>query len=202
MTPGLHAANDAANDGAELMDTHFNPLGDFLSRAWWLLLLRGLAAIAFGVLTFVWPQVTLLTLVILYGVYAILDGAFALLGAIRGGGLAPRWWLAVVGLVGLAAGAVALALPDLTAVALVVIIGAAAIARGIFEIVGAIQLRKTIRNEWLLILSGAISVLFGLAVIVVPGAGALALVWLIGAWAIVAGVLTVALALKLRKITS
>lgn len=179
-----------------LADTFTEALG----RAWWLVLLRGLAAIAFGVLAFAWPGLTLFTLVVLYAVYALLDGLFSVVAAIRGGGLTPRWWLALVGVVGLAAGLIALIWPQITALVLVILIGSAAIVRGVFEVIGAIQLRKVIRNEWLLILSGTLSVLFGFALIVAPGAGAVALVWFIGAWAVALGVLMVGLALRLRRL--
>lgn len=176
-------------------------LFNLLGRAWWLVLLRGLAAVVFGVLAFLWPHITLLTFVILYAVYAISDGIFALAAAVRGGG-GPRWWLILVGVIGLAAGALALIWPGITALLLIMVIGAASIVRGLFEIVGAIQLRKVIANEWLLVLSGAVSVLFGVAVMVAPQAGALALIWLIAIWAVVFGVLTVGFGLRLRRLKS
>lgn len=86
-----------------------------LHRSWWLLLLRGIAAVAFGVLTFVWPQISLLTLIMVYGVYALIDGVLALIAAIRGGGFVPRWWLALGGVVSILAAVVAFAWPGLTA---------------------------------------------------------------------------------------
>jgi uncharacterized membrane protein HdeD (DUF308 family) len=90
-------------------------------------------------------------------------------------------------------------MPGITAILLILFIGAWALVHGIFEIIGAIQLRKEIDNEWLLILGGIISVLFGIGVMLAPGAGAVALIWVIGAYAIVIGVLFVALALRLKK---
>lgn len=174
-----------------------------LARTWQLMLLRGLAAILFGALALLWPSLTLVILVILYAVYALSDGVFALAQALRGGGLIPRWWLALVGIANLAAGAIALAWPQLTAIILIILIiliGASAMARGLLEIVGAVQMRKVIDNEWTLIASGTISVLFGLGVMLAPRAGALALAWLIGLWAIALGVLIVALALRLRRL--
>ena len=171
-----------------------------LARNWWLLLLRGLVSILFGVLAFIWPGITLVSLVIIYGAYALADGIFAIIAAIRGDtGPMPRWWLALVGLMGIAAGVLTFLLPGLTALTLLILIGAWALVRGIFEIIGAIRLRKEIDNEWMLILSGVISVLFGLYMLVAPGAGALALIWVIGAYAIIAGVLLVALAFRLRR---
>jgi uncharacterized membrane protein HdeD (DUF308 family) len=163
-------------------------------------MLRGIAAVIFGVLAFVWPGVTLLTLVLFYGAYALVDGVFSLIAAFTGkshGGAA--WWLILVGLLGIAAGIVTFAWPGISAVVLIMLIGAWAVVCGIFEIIGAIQLRKEIDNEWLLILSGIVSVLFGFGVMAFPGAGALALVWVIAGFAIAFGILWIALALRLKK---
>jgi uncharacterized membrane protein HdeD (DUF308 family) len=170
-----------------------------LCKNWWLLLLRGIAAIVFGVLTFVWPGVTLLTLVLLYGAFALVDGVLALGAAIMGGAPAPRWWLAIVGLLGIGAGIVTFAWPGVTALLLLFFIAGWAIAMGVFEIVGAIRLRKEIDNEWWLIASGAMSVIFGLILIFQPQTGALALLFVIGIFAILHGVTLVALSLRLRK---
>jgi uncharacterized membrane protein HdeD (DUF308 family) len=168
---------------------------------WWLLLLRGITAILFGVLAFVWPGITLITLTFMWGAYALVDGAVSLWAAIvgKGGGLAPRWWLAVVGVAGILAGLVAFLSPGITAIVLLTFIAAWAIVIGVFEIVGAVRLRKEIEGEWLLALSGVLAILFGVALIAVPGAGLLSLVWLIGAFAIVAGVSYIGLALRLKK---
>jgi uncharacterized membrane protein HdeD (DUF308 family) len=170
-----------------------------LSKNWWLVLLRGIAAILFGLLAFTWPGLTLLALVVLYGIFALADGLLALIAAISGGAPVSRWWLLAAGIAGLAAGMITLLWPGLTAVLLVMFIGAWAIVRGIAEIVGAIELRKEIDNEWLLIATGVLSVLFGVVVILAPGAGALALVWVIGTYALVVGVLLVALSFRLRR---
>lgn len=170
-----------------------------LAKNWWLLLLRGIAAILFGVLTFVWPGVTLLTLIILFGVYSLTDGVLALVAAFSGVNIAPRWWLVLAGILGLAAGALTFFYPGVTALILLTVIGAWSITRGVFEIIGAIQLRKEIDNEWLLILSGVVSILFGGFVLIAPGAGALAVLWIIGVYAIAFGLLLVGLSLRLRK---
>jgi uncharacterized membrane protein HdeD (DUF308 family) len=170
-----------------------------LARNWSLILLRGILALVFGILAFIWPAVTLLTLVILFGVYAALDGVAAIAAAIRGGTLAPRWWLALAGVISLGAAAAAFLVPEVTAMVLVIFIGAWALALGVVEIIGAIQIRKEIKGEWLLILHGAVSALFGLMVLIRPGAGALALVWLIAVYAVLAGLLLIALALRLRS---
>ncbi|MCZ4108384.1 HdeD family acid-resistance protein [Brevundimonas diminuta] len=171
-----------------------------LHRSWWLLLLRGIAAVAFGVLTFVWPQISLLTLIMVYGVYALIDGVLALIAAIRGGGFVPRWWLALGGVVSILAAVVAFAWPGLTALVLVYLIGFWSILRGVLEIVGAIRLRNEIANEWTLGVAGALSVIFGLILVFMPGAGALGLLWLIAAWAVLFGLLLIWVAFKVRTL--
>jgi uncharacterized membrane protein HdeD (DUF308 family) len=170
-----------------------------LVKNWWLLLLKGLCAIVFGVLAFVWPGVTLFTLILFYGAFALVDGVIAVLAAIMGGAPAPRWWLAVVGLFGIAAGVVTFLWPGMTALVLLIFIAAWAIATGIMQIVGAIRLRKEIDNEWLLIAGGILSVIFGLVMLAQPGVGAVALIFVIGTYAIIYGILLVAFALRLRK---
>jgi len=172
-----------------------------LAENWWLLLLRGVAAIAFGLLAFLWPDLTLLTLIFLWGLYAIADGIIALWAAIasKGGEIAPRWWLAVVGIAGIVAGALAFVWPGMTALVLLLFIASWAIVIGILQIWGAIRLRREIEGEWLLGLSGLLSVAFGVIMFAQPGAGALAVVWLIGWFAILAGCVYIALAFQLKK---
>jgi len=163
-------------------------------------LLRGIAAIIFGILAFVWPGVTLLTLVFLWGAYAFVDGVFSLWAAISGRvAVAPRWWLAVVGIAGIIAGILTFAWPGITAGILLLFIAAWAIVIGALEVWGAIQLRKEIEGEWWLILSGLLSIAFGVILIVQPGAGALALAWLIAWYAILFGCTLIAFAFRLRK---
>ena len=175
------------------------PLLHALAKNWWLLLLRGIAAIIFGVLAFIWPGLTLLVLVILYGAYALVDGVLSLAAAVMGrGGPVPTWWLVIVGLLGIAVGILTFVWPGITALVLILFIGAWAFVMGIFEIAAAIRLRKEIEGEWLMGLSGLLSVLFGLFVFFQPGGGALALIWVIGAYAIFFGVLLIVLALKLK----
>ena len=170
-----------------------------LSQNWWLLLLRGLFAILFGIAAFSWPGLTLALLVLMWGVYAGLDGLFAIIAAIKGGAPAPRWWLALVGLLGLGAAAVCIVNPGIAIAVIIMIIGWTSIIRGIFEIVGAIGLRKEIEGEWWLILSGVFSILLGVIFVTRPGAGALAMIWLIAAMAIVAGIAMVLLSIRLRR---
>ena len=175
------------------------PMLHALAQNWWLFLLRGLCAIAFGVLTFIWPSATLLTLVLLYGGFALIDGVASIVIAIRGEPLTSRWWLAIIGGLGIAAGILTLYWPGLTALVLLLFIAIWAIATGITQIIGGIRLRKEIDNEWLLIVSGLLSVLFGLLLLARPGTGALAMILVIGAYAIAHGILTVAFAWRLRR---
>jgi uncharacterized membrane protein HdeD (DUF308 family) len=172
-----------------------------LREKWWLLLLRGIAGIVFGILAYAWPIVTLLSLAILWGAYALADGIFALWASIAGPGrTGARWWLALAGVAGIVAGLVTFFLPGLTAWLLVLVIASWAIAVGVLQIVGAIALRKEIEGEWMLVLGGVVSVVLGVAILVWPLAGAVATVWTIGAFSIVFGVFHLALAFKLRRL--
>jgi uncharacterized membrane protein HdeD (DUF308 family) len=178
------------------------PMLDGLARNWWLILLRGIFAIIFGVLTFAWPGITLVTLVLLYGAFAFADGVLSLVAAVTKGPAEPRWWLALVGILGIGAGIATLMWPGLTGIILLYLIAGWAIASGIFEIVGAIRLRKEIDDEWLLIASGVVSVIFGLLILANPGAGALGVAFAIGAFAVLFGVLQVALSMRLKKMAA
>lgn len=170
-----------------------------LARNWWAVALRGLFAVLFGIAAFIWPGLTLLSLVWLFGIYAALDGIFSIVSAITNRQENDRWWLLLIeGIIGIAAGVVAFVWPGITAIALVYLIAAWAILTGIFEIVAAIRLRKEIEGEWLLALSGILSLIFGVALMIWPGAGALALVWVIAAYAIVFGVVLIILGFRMR----
>jgi uncharacterized membrane protein HdeD (DUF308 family) len=176
------------------------PLLHAMAKAWWLVLLRGIASIIFGVLAFAWPGLTLVTLVLLYGAFALVDGVLAIWAAFTGSAKPmPTWWLILAGIAGIAAGIVTFLWPGISAIVLVMFIGAWALVHGIFEIAGAIKLRKEIDNEWWLILAGLLSVVFGLLVLIAPGAGALGLIWAIAAYSIVFGGMLVGLSLRLRK---
>ena len=172
-----------------------------LAENWWLLLLRGVAAIAFGAIAFLWPGITLLSLTYLWGAYAFADGVFGLWAAIvgQGGDASSRWWLALSGIVSILASAVAFFWPGITALVLLMFIACWAIIIGVLQIYGAIQLRKAIENEWWLVLSGLLSIAFGVIVIAWPGTGALAVIWTIAWYAILFGCLLVGLAFRLKK---
>jgi uncharacterized membrane protein HdeD (DUF308 family) len=172
-----------------------------LARNWWVLALRGLCAIIFGILAFVWPGITLGVLVLFYGAYALVDGILTIIAALskrQGSGL-PWWALLLEGLLGIAAGIVTFAWPGITALFLLFLIAAWAIVTGIFEIIAAIRLRKEIEGELWLALSGIVSIIFGVLLFVRPGAGALTVVWLIGAYAIFFGIFLLALAFRLKR---
>jgi uncharacterized membrane protein HdeD (DUF308 family) len=170
-----------------------------LSFSWLVLALQGACAVLFGVLALVWPGITLLVLVALFAAYALVSGAAATVAALKNRGEQGWWLLLLLGLVSLAAGVLALVYPGLTALALVLIMGVNAIISGVLEVSMAIRLRREIRGEWLLGLAGAVSILFGAFVLIFPGPGALALVWLIAVHAVVIGVLLLALAWRARK---
>lgn len=168
-----------------------------LPRHWWVVALRGLAAIIFGILAFIWPGITLSVLILFFGAYAIVDGVLALYSAFRSRG-EHVWAPLVEGLLCISAGLIAFFWPGITALALLFVIAAWAVLSGVLEVYAAIRLRRVIRNEWALIVSGVLSVIFGVLLLAQPGAGAVALVWLIGIYAIVFGVAMLVFAWHLR----
>jgi uncharacterized membrane protein HdeD (DUF308 family) len=167
---------------------------------WWAVGLRGLAAVIFGVLAFIWPQIALTVLVLLFGAYALWDGVFAIIAALRmSSDTGHRWLLFIEGIAGIAAGLITFFYPGITAFVLLYIIAAWAIVTGVMEILAAIRLRREIQGEWLLLISGVLSIIFGILLVIFPSAGALAVVWLIAAYAILFGILLIALAFRLRR---
>lgn len=169
-----------------------------LAERWWLVALRGVAAVLFGVLAFAMPIAGLLTLLIVWGAYALVDGAFNIVWALRGARAGRRWgWLLFEGVVSLVAGVLAFVWPGVTAVALLMVIAVWAVITGVAEIAAAIRLRHHIRGEWLLAAGGVLSIAFGILLIAFPAAGALAVVWMIGAYSLVFGVVLLALGLRL-----
>lgn len=172
---------------------------DSLARNWWVVLLRGIAGIVFGLATLFWPGVSFVALVLLFGAFAFADGVLAIISAIRGREN-DRWWVLLIqGIAGIAAGVVTLLWPNISGLALIYVIAAWALVTGGFEIAAAIRLRKVITGEWLLALSGLASVLLGVMLMLFPGPGALVLTLWIGAYALVSGVLISFLAFKLRS---
>jgi len=164
------------------------------------MVVRGLIGVALGVITFLWPAITLTAMVLLFGAYAILDGVVAFAGATQARRAREQSGALVLeGVIGLLAGIVALARPALTATALVYVIAAWAVLTGILEISAAIHLRRSFQDEWLLAFFGALSVVFGIAMATVPGLGALAIAISIGAYAFVSGIVLMALGIRLRN---
>jgi uncharacterized membrane protein HdeD (DUF308 family) len=170
-----------------------------LAKNWWSILLRGIAAILFAVIAVISPGITLRALVLLFGAYALIDGILSIVAAVRAAQAHERWLVLVLeGLAGIATSIVTVVWPIVTLLVLVVLIAAWALVTGILEIVAAVRLRKVIRGEWLLALTGVASILLGALLIAMPLTGALALALLMGAYALVFGVLLIALAFRLR----
>jgi len=167
-----------------------------LAQHWWVILLRGLLAILFGICAYLWPGPTLAFVVLLWGAYALVDGIFELIAGIKG-----KWGaLVFLGILGIAAGLITFFYPGITAIALVWVIAFWAILVGIMQISAAIRLRKEVQGEWLWILTGILTVVLGVLLIARPGAGALSVLWLIAAFAIVWGILLCILAFKVKKL--
>ena len=175
---------------------------EYFSRYWWAVALRGALAVAFGVVAWIWPDITVRALVLLFGFYALVDGLLALAALVVGGQLVRdrRGWLLVEGIAGIAAGIVSFVWPGITTLVLLYLIAAWAIATGVLEVVAAVLLRRELRGEWLLAASGIISVLFGLFLVIRPGDGAIAVAWLIGLYAIIFGIALIALGFRLRQL--
>jgi uncharacterized membrane protein HdeD (DUF308 family) len=176
-------------------------LAETLSRNWWVLLLRGIVAILFGVLTFMRPGISLASLVLLFGAYALADGVLGAWTAISHRKDRENWWVLLLeGVLGIGVGVLTLVKPGVTALVLLFYIAIWAIATGVLEIVTAVRLRKEIQGEWMLVLAGLASVAFGVLLMAAPGAGALAVLWLIASYATLFGILFVALAFRVRGV--
>ena len=175
-----------------------------IAREWWVFLVRGIAAIVFGVLALVWPGPTLMVLVIMFGAYVFVDGITMLVALIRGDPLARRhaWAVGILGVLGIVAGIATFMWPDATAMTLLYVVAFWAIAMGVFQMLAAIALRREIDGEFWMALGGLFSVVFGGYLIAFPGAGLLSLVWLVGLWAIAFGASSIGLAFRLRGIGS
>ena len=171
-----------------------------LARNWWIVLLRGIAAIVFGLAAFAWPGLTLAVLVIMFGAYILVDGICGTIDAIRCRNELDNWWSGLFdGILGIIAGGVMLFMPGVSAFVLLLFVAAWSIIGGGLRIFAAIQLRKQIEGEWILIVSGLLSIVFGVAIFALPHAGLVSIAWIIGFWALAFGVLFVLLSLRLRK---
>jgi uncharacterized membrane protein HdeD (DUF308 family) len=169
----------------------------------WLIGLRGVLAILFGILAFIWTGMTAVALVFLFAGYAILDGILTIATAIRNREARDRWWLGLLeGIVDIGAGVIAFLFPTLAAVVLLFVIAIWAIVTGLLEIAAAIRLRREIENEWALGLSGAVSIVLGVIIILNPAAGLTGLVWAIGGYAIIFGILMLMLAFRAGRLVT
>lgn len=171
-----------------------------LAQLWWVLAVRGAVAVLLGILALVWPGITLLVLVALFAAFAMVAGVVTVAGALKYRTLDGGWWIVLLlGVVSLAVGVIAAFQPGATLLALVLLMAAYAIVIGVLDIVVAVRLRKLIEGEWALIVAGAVSILFGVAVAAFPPAGALALAFLVGFYAITTGILLLVLAFQARR---
>jgi len=170
-----------------------------IARSWGLIVLRGVVAILFGILAFAWPGMTLTVLALIWGSYALLDGILAAIAAfrLRDGGR-PMWSLLGIGILGIAAGVFTFMRPELTVAVFLGFLAGWAIITGVLQIAAAIRFRKIIQKEWLLALSGVLSVVFGALMLARPGAGAVAVAWIIGWYAILFGVVLTMLGFRIK----
>jgi uncharacterized membrane protein HdeD (DUF308 family) len=172
---------------------------DVLTRSWWMLALRGVVAIVFGVLAILLPGLTLLTLVALFAAFAVIAGIASVMGATRARGH-PGWGLMLLlGIVFAIAGVLAIVYPGLTALTLILLMGANALVTGVLDLVAAVRLRRQIDHEWMLVAAGLVSIVFGAVVLIFPGAGALALVWFVSFYATLSGILLLVVAMRARR---
>lgn len=170
-----------------------------LARNWWVLVLRGVLAILFGIAAFLWPGLTVAVFIILFGAYALVDGVLSLAVAIRPPAGESRWMLVLFGVLSLIAGLFVLTRPAISAVVMLYVAAIWAIATGIAGLVAAIALRKVIAGEWLLALYGLLSILLGVLLLTRPAVGILGFVWAVAAYAVVSGITLVVLGVRLRS---
>jgi uncharacterized membrane protein HdeD (DUF308 family) len=176
-------------------------LAALMSRYWWILLVRGLIAILFGVMAYASPGLTLAVLVTFFGAFALVDGTLNVIQAFGGRKEHEHWWVMLLdGLLGMAFGIITFTSPGITALVLLLYIAFWAMATGVLRIILAVRLRKEIEGEWWMALSGLAGILFGVLMVARPAAGALAVLWLMAAWAIVGGVFLILLSFKVKSL--
>jgi uncharacterized membrane protein HdeD (DUF308 family) len=172
-----------------------------LKRHWWVPVIRGIAAIVFGTIAFVYPGLTIATLVLFFGAWVLIDGIFRIVGAIGHRASDPDWgWQLVIGLLGIVVGLLTFHAPQITALALVIYIAAWALMIGASEIALAVKMRREIKGEWFLILMGLASIVFAVLLLWNPIAGAAAVIWLIAWYAVVLGILAIFFGFRLRSL--
>lgn len=172
-----------------------------LARNWWMMLLRGAAAIVFGLIAIIWPGISVTVLVIFFGAYALVDGAFLIGAAIRGGDArVPRWLLVLEGVLGIAVGIISLVWPELTAITLLYLIAAWAIVTGVVEVLEAVRLRNMIENEWFMGIAGVLSIILGIVFFTFPIEAIATIAIVAGVYAIFFGALLIVLSFRLRSL--
>ena len=173
-----------------------------VTRDWWVFAIRGIAALVFGVLAFIWPERTLTVLIYLFGAYVLVDGVALLVALIRGDAVARRhtWAVAIMGVLGIVVGVVTFVSPGLTALSLLYLVAFWAVVMGTFQVIAAFALRRELDNEFWMALGGVASIVFGVLLVVSPGDGLISLVWLVGLWSVVFGVSSLSLAYRLHEI--
>ena len=176
-----------------------NIAAPILQRNWWIIALRGLFAILFGLIALLTPGIALLALIYVFAAYALVDGGIAVITSLQERDLLYRWgWVLFEGILSILAGLIAFANPTLTALVLLYIVAAWAIVTGVMEIVAAFAIREFVSREWVLAVAGILSIVFGLILFFFPGAGILSILWLVGIYGIVFGILFVVRAFQLR----
>lgn len=190
------------------MNTRAEAVGDavrerlsaVLSDRWWVLLVRGLIAIAFGVIVYTRPGISLAALVLLFGAYSLADGVLGVWAAFASRKDRDNWWVLLLwGLVGIGVGIITFLAPGITTLALLFYIAIWAIVIGVLQVIAAVKLRREIQGEWLLGLAGVVGIAFGVMLMARPGAGALAVLWMIAGYAVLSGILLIVLAFKVKK---
>jgi uncharacterized membrane protein HdeD (DUF308 family) len=175
-----------------------------VSRNWWVFAIRGIAAIVFGILAFIWPGTTLTVLVFLFGAYVLVDGVALLAALVRGDAVARRhaWAVGVIGVLGILAGVGTFAWPGLTALSLLYLVAFWAIVTGTFQVIAAVALRRELHGEFWMALGGLASIVFGALLLAFPGVGLISLVWVVGIWSVVFGISSLNLARRLHQISA
>jgi uncharacterized membrane protein HdeD (DUF308 family) len=177
-----------------------HPMVQVIARNWWALLIRGIAAVIFGILAWLWPGLTWVTIAIFFGAYALVDGVFAIIATIRAAETHQQWWpFLIEGIVGIIIAGIAFYDIRIVITALYLTIAAWAFLTGILELVAAIRLRKMVANEFWLILGGLASIAFGVLMLMYPIISAIVIIYIIAAYAIIFGIMMIALSLRLRS---
>jgi len=185
------------------MSATANPMSWFDQEHWWAIALRGLLALIFGILVLAWPGVAIAVFVIIFGAYVFVDGIFTLVAAIRyKAGAGRRTWLFIRGIAGIIVGLFIFFLPEIAALALVILIAAWALVTGVMELIFAFSANQDSAIRWMFAISGILSLILGILMLARPLLGAFVIAWVIGAYAVLAGILLIILGFRLRSVKS